>query len=202
MLTRNLSGILLRDIVPNCVYLWGTGKSSCGHFYFTNKVVARASHTYGINVGSNKDYLFSCCFESIEIRLRLPAHGAGCCCFLLSWLLIMDTGKEETPTVTLSSAGLHNTLTRQQHPQPALPAPQQLPTATPRVSEPPNHLWLTKRFKSRDTPSPKGLSKFIQLNYVSLLGTGNARRGSTTLPSTIPELVKSNTASSRGPVRD
>lgn len=76
------------------------------------------------------------------------------------------------------------------------------PAATPQLSQPPNHLWLTKRFKSRDTPSPKGLSKFIQLNYVSLLGTGNARRGSKTLLRTTTESVKSNTANSPAPVKD
>lgn len=90
-------------------------------FFFTNKLVAGTSHACGIKVGSNKDYLFSCCFESIEICFRLPAHRPGCCCFLLSWLLITDTGNKETSTVTLLSR-----------------APQLLP-ASSNLSQPSQH---------------------------------------------------------------
>lgn len=95
--------------MPNCIYLQGRGKIvSVVIFFFTNKVVARASHACRINLGSNKDYLFSSCFESIEICFRLPAHGSACRCFLLSWLPIMDTGKGKTPTATfLSRAPRH-----------------------------------------------------------------------------------------------
>lgn len=95
--------------MPNCIYLQGRGKIvSVVFFFFTNKVVARASHACRINLGSNKDYLFSSCFDSIEICFRLPARVSACRCFLLSWLPIMDTGKGKTPTATfLSRAPRH-----------------------------------------------------------------------------------------------
>lgn len=222
MLINNFSDSLLRDIVPNCFYLRGTGKIvSVVIFFFTNKVVARASHTCRINVGSNKDYLFSSCFESIEICFRLPAHGSGCRCFLLSWLPIMDTGKGKTPTATLlsraprqcykpaetsanppsstGSCGLPLPL-----PGPVILKPQlqeQQPFTKPLVAD--------KMFQeqtlapgSSNSASPKGLSKFIQLNYVSLVGIGNTSRGSRRLQRTITEFVRSNVASTQAPFKD
>lgn len=53
----------------------------------------------------------------------------------------------------------------------------------------------------RAIASPKGVSKFIQLNYVPLVGAGNTRRGIKTLQGTIMELVRSNMASTQAPFK-
>lgn len=222
MLTNNFSDSLFRDIVPNCIYLQGTGKIvSVVIFFFTNKVVARVSHACRINAGSNTDYLFSSCFESIEICFRLPAHGSGCRCFLLSWLLIMNTGKGKTPTVTLlrrapwqcykqaeTSANPPSTTGSCLPPLllhgSAILKPQlqeQQPFTKPLVADK-TFQEQTLAPGSRDIASPKGLSKFTQLNYVSLAGIGNTRRGSKTLQRRIMELVRSNAASMQAPFKD
>lgn len=115
-----------------------------------------------------------------------------------------------------SSAGLHDTARSRQKPPPTLRAPQAAACGRSTArrfsnrssgsnSRSQNHLWLAKRFQeqtlapgSRDIASPK----FIQLNYVPLVGTGNTRRGSKRLQRAITELVRSNEASTPTPFKD
>lgn len=122
MLINNFSDRLLRDITPNCIYLWGKGKIvSVVIFFFTNKAVARASHACRIIVGSNTDYLFTSCFESAEICFLPTGRGAVVSCFpgFPLW-----TGEKERHLPRRSSAGLHGSAASQQQPQPTLRAPQ------------------------------------------------------------------------------
>lgn len=180
MLINNCSDRLLTDIVPNRVYLRGTGKIvSVVIFYFTNKVVARASHACRINAGSNKDYLFSSWFESIEICFRLSAHSSEWCSFTASDYgdgkrhLLHPPGQGSEPAGTPTSPPSTTNSC-------SLSTGQRCWSHSFRSnSHSQNHLWLTKKcFGSREIASPKGLFKFIRLNYVSLVGTDNSRRGS------------------------
>lgn len=171
---NSFSDSLSRDIVPNRAYLRSTGKIvSVVIFFFANKVVAKASHACRINARCNGDYLFSSCFESIEICFSLPAQGSGCHCFLAS-----DSGegkrKDTYCDVTLP-AGLPAGATSRQNARRALRAAacgrstgQQVPSPSSRSnSHSQNHWWLTKCFESR--PLPLGAETLLLLRvYLSL----------------------------------
>lgn len=133
MLINSFGDRLLRDIVPNCIYLRGTGKIvSVVIFFFTNKVVARTSHACRINARSNKGYLFSSCFESIEIRFRLPAHGSGRCCFLAS---DYGYGKRKDTYCDPAQQGSRAELQASRSLNQPSKHSRQLPAATPRVRD-------------------------------------------------------------------
>lgn len=188
MLINNCSDRLLTDIVPNRVYLQGTGKIvSVVIFFFTNKVVARASHACRINAGSNKDYLFSSCFESIEICFRLYAHSSECCSFMASDYgdgkrhPLHPPGQGSEPAGTPTSPPSTTSSCLQPLHRSVMLKPQlqeQQPFTKPLVAD--KKMFWEQSFApgSREIASPKGLFKFIRLNYVSLVGTDNSRRGS------------------------
>lgn len=180
MLINSFGDRLLRDIVPNCIYLRGTGKIvSVVIFFFTNKVVARTSHACRINARSNKGYLFSSSLSLLRFASDFLPTGLDA---VVSWLLIMDTGKGKTPTATLLSTAPGQSY----KPAEASTSPPSTPGSCLQplrgseilklqlqeqqlVSNP---LVADKIFQgqtlapgSRDSASPKGLSQFIQLNY-------------------------------------
>lgn len=144
--------------MPNCIYLRGTGKIvSVVIFFFTNKVVARTSHACRINARSNKGYLFSSCFESIEIRFRLPAHGSGRCCFLASDYgygkrkdTYCDPAQHGSRAELQASRSLIQALQALQAAACSHSPGQRFSSCSSRSnSRSQTHLWLTKFFKGR-----------------------------------------------------
>lgn len=144
--------------------------SFCWHLLPTNKVEVKASHAFRINTGSNKDYLFSSCSELIGICFRLPAHTSGCCCFLLSCLLIAETEKQQAAeTIFLSKAPVLCHI-QQSSRQPTVsdtqaiaPGPQPLPQTT--------HGWENALRAehcpwNRHTASFESLSQFTELHCI------------------------------------
>lgn len=210
MLINNCSDRLLTDIVPNHVYLRGTGKIvSVVVFFFTNKVVARASHACRINAGSNKDYLFSSRFESIEICFRLSAHSSECCSFTASDYgdgkrhLLHPPGQGSEPAGTPTSPPSTTSSC-------SLSTGQRCWSHSFRSnSHSQNHLWLTKKcFGSRALPL--GAERLLLLRvYLSLSdlimypwwAQTVAEEGVKTLQRTIMELVRSNAASTQAPFK-